>query len=564
MNNDRGIFVVSVLRMILDSLIYEEKYPLVDMNMSNSNIGARKERNIRDHLFIVYGVINSVLNGNDEPADIQIYDVEKCFDALWLEDCMMDLFETLPPEARDDKISLIYKANKDNYVAVNTAVGLTERVNLNNIVMQGGKWGPLKCSNTMDKIGKKCINKGEHLYAYKGRTRIMPLAMVDDDLLAIAKCGPESNKVNIFINAEIEMKKLMFHVPDSEGKSKCNKMHIGKRKMDCQRLHVHGYPMKEVSKDTYLGDIISSDGKNTLNIDSRVSKGVGIVSQIMDILKSVSFGSHHFQIAATLREAMLVNGLLTNSEVWYGLSTAEVSRLEEVDKLLLRQIFQVASSCPVEALYLELGCIPLGIIIKGRRIKYLHHLVSRDETEMLSKFFYDQWNYPGTKNEWTEQVKKDLLEFDIKVDIEWIKSKSKSSFKTFVKKKTKEVAAKTLKQVKESHSKMSNLEYTDLEMQVYLIDEKITTSQARALFRFRTRMAKFWENFKGGRPPEPCPICKQKDSVDTEEHSFKCGTITSNISIEGEYSELFGLRAGQKIAKTSENIEKFREEYLDK
>ena len=66
----------------------------------------------------------------------------KCFDALWLEDCMMDLFETLPPEARDDKISLIYKANKDNYVAVNTAVGLTERVNLNNIVMQGGNGAP--------------------------------------------------------------------------------------------------------------------------------------------------------------------------------------------------------------------------------------------------------------------------------------------------------------------------------------------------------------------------------------------------------------------------------------
>ena len=146
MNNDRGIFVVSVLRMILDSLIYEEKFPLVDSNMSCSNIGARKNRNIRDHLFIVYGVINSVLNGNEDPVDIQIYDVEKCFDALWLEDCMMDIVETLPPEARDDKISLIDKVYKDNYVAVNTAVGLTERVNLKNIVMQGGKWGPLKCS----------------------------------------------------------------------------------------------------------------------------------------------------------------------------------------------------------------------------------------------------------------------------------------------------------------------------------------------------------------------------------------------------------------------------------
>ena len=163
MNNDRGIFVVCVLRMILDSLIYQEKYPLLDTGMSNSNIGARKNRNIRDHLFIVYGIINSVLNGEDDPVDIQIYDVEKCFDALWLEDFMLDLYETLPPEARDDELSLLYKINQDNYVAVNTVVGQTERVNMKNIVMQGGKWGPLKCSNTMDIIGKKCVAPADNI-----------------------------------------------------------------------------------------------------------------------------------------------------------------------------------------------------------------------------------------------------------------------------------------------------------------------------------------------------------------------------------------------------------------
>ena len=345
-----------------------------------------------------------MLNGDDDPVDIQIYDVEKCFGALWLEDCMLDLYETLPPEARDDELSLLYKINQDNYVAVNTAVGQTERVNMKNIVMQGGKWGPLKCSNTMDKIGKKCVSKGNYLYTYKRRTKIMPLAMVDD-LLAIAKCGKDSHDINIFINTEIEMKKLRFHIPDTNGKSKCNKIHIGKRQMDCQGLKVHGCPMTEVSSDTYLGDIISRDGKNTLNIDKRVGKGLGIVSQIMDILKNVSFGIHYFEIGATLRESMLVNGLLTNSEIWYGLSENEVKRLEEVDRLLLRQIFQVASTCPTEALYLELGCIPLGCIIKGRRIKYLHHLTTVDENEMLSKFFYTQWKYPGAKNEWTEQVK---------------------------------------------------------------------------------------------------------------------------------------------------------------
>ena len=85
------------------------------------------------------------------------------------------------------------------------------------------------------------------------------------------------------------MKKLRFHVPDSEGKSKCNKLHIGKTKMECEGLKVHGCLMKEVKKDTYLGDIISSDGKNTLNIESRISKVLGIVSQIMDVLWSALF-----------------------------------------------------------------------------------------------------------------------------------------------------------------------------------------------------------------------------------------------------------------------------------
>ena len=203
LNNDRGIFVVCVLRMILDSLIYQDKFNDVDRSMSDSNIGARKDRNIRDNLFVVYGVINSVINGEAEPIDIQIYDVEKCFDALWLEDCMLDMFETLPPGARDDKVALIYEMNKENYVAVKTSVGLTERVMLPSVVMQGGKWGPLKCSNTMDKIGKRCIEKGEHLYTYKGQVKVMPLAMVDD-LLGIAECGDKSLDLNTTINSRIE------------------------------------------------------------------------------------------------------------------------------------------------------------------------------------------------------------------------------------------------------------------------------------------------------------------------------------------------------------------------
>ena len=508
----------------------------------------------------MYGILNSVLNGEGDPVDMQIYDVEKCFDALWLEDCMLDIYETLPPGARDDKLALLYEMNKKNYVAVKTAVGLTERVMIPTVVMQGGKWGPLQCSNTMDKIGKGCFDKGEHLYMYKGRVGVMPLAMVDD-LLGVARCGEQSVELNTTINTRIEMKKLKFHTPDANGKSKCHTLHIGKNSEACPSLKVHGHPMEKVLSDTYLGDVISSNGRNKLNIESRIAKGLGIVSQILDILKSTSFGAHYFEIAATLRESIFVNGILTNCEVWYGLTDHEVSQLEEVDRLLLRQVFNVPISCPSEALYLELGCVPISLVIKSRRVNYLHHLATRKEIEMLFKFFHTQWNYPGKKNEWTEQVRVDLHELGIKEDLDWIKKKSKQSFKSLVKKQIRELALLKLSLIKEGHSKMSSLVYNSLEMQEYLKNQEITATQANFLFRFRTRMEKFSENYKAGKPTRPCPVCKE--TPDTQTHSFECELIQQNVKIEGQPSDIFSTNIDRKLARTLENIVKFRETYLE-
>ena len=82
------------------------------------------------------------------------------------------------------------------------------------------------CSNTVDTIGKKCRDRGELHYLYRKTVRVLPLAMVDD-LNAISKCGIESVELNAFINTQIELKKLKFHVPDKDGKTKCHKMHIG-------------------------------------------------------------------------------------------------------------------------------------------------------------------------------------------------------------------------------------------------------------------------------------------------------------------------------------------------
>ena len=58
LDNDRGVFTLTVLRMIIDKVIYNEEYDKIDLNMSDSNAGARKNKGCRNHSFIVNGILH--------------------------------------------------------------------------------------------------------------------------------------------------------------------------------------------------------------------------------------------------------------------------------------------------------------------------------------------------------------------------------------------------------------------------------------------------------------------------------------------------------------------------
>ena len=89
--NYRGIFRVTVLRSILDKLIYIDEYPKIDNNISDSNVGARKGRNIRDNIFVTNAIMNSIARRKLKDIDIAVYDIEKCFDKLWAQECINDM-----------------------------------------------------------------------------------------------------------------------------------------------------------------------------------------------------------------------------------------------------------------------------------------------------------------------------------------------------------------------------------------------------------------------------------------------------------------------------------------
>jgi hypothetical protein len=120
LNNDRGVFNVVKVRSILDKMIYDDIYDQVDSTMSCRNIGARRHRNIRDHLFVINGVLNDVQQNNSSGVDVGIYDIAKCFDKMWYAETSNDLYKA---GVQDDKFILVTNSNKECKVAVKTPWG---------------------------------------------------------------------------------------------------------------------------------------------------------------------------------------------------------------------------------------------------------------------------------------------------------------------------------------------------------------------------------------------------------------------------------------------------------
>ena len=276
------------------------------------------------------------------------------------------------------------------------------------------------------------------------------------------------------------------------------------------------------------------------------------------MLESISLGAHYFKIAFLLRESLFLNGILYSSESWYGLKNAEVNELEKLDKILSRRIFEVPQSVPSVSLFLESGCTRIGTIIKAKRIIFLHYLVNLDKSEMLYKFFITQWEQ-WAKLDWTEQVRVDLKDFNIPVSLEFVKSKSKYTFKKLVKQQMKKYEFRRLLTEKELKSKMENLSYSEFKRQEYLNLGKMNKSQAIVVFKFRLRMSPFGENFKAGQQTTSCPFCHSH--VDSQEESFNCSKMKELVNIRGRFSDVFRENQPVELVKSLFDVFHFREEY---
>jgi hypothetical protein len=592
LKNERGIFVVSTYRSILMKLLMKDKYQIIEDHMSPSQIGGRKNMNIRNHIWIANSILHDVLKSkNSDPIDIQILDIKQCFDGLWSEDCLSDIFRY---GVQDSTINLLDDASKNIQISVKTPVGKTDRALVQSrLVLQGDVWGPTFCATTIDTIGKECLEQEKYLYHYKDSVPIPPLAMLDD-LFCVSKCGPESVMLNSYTNYKISSKKLQC------GTEKCKKMHVGHthEEKTCPELTIDGWKenlvrhvemggeeptdtyegethLQTSHQEKYLGDIVSDDGKNVKNLTARKNKGNGLVTEISAMLVEAMLGREHFEIAMIVRNAILISSLIFNCETWYGLTKKQIEMLEKVDEQLLRKILDCSSKTPKYLIYLELGIVPIKYLIQSRRIGFLKYILDQEESTLVNKVFKAQENDPK-QGDWVTSVKKDLRKLNIKFTMNEIKNMSKFTFKQITKEACEQAALKNLKmQIKTKGNKIS---YEQLEMQNYLkADSDLNLEEKKMTFKIRTEMTDLKMNMKNKHEKYTCVACEIKDEItnETQEHVYICKNINKEEMAKCEFNEIFSnkrctentkyvVERFQRILKCREQIVQTAKKEADK
>ena len=145
------------------------------------------------------------------------------------------------------------------------------------------------------------------------------------------------------------------------------------------------------------------------------------------------FGHRRVEVGLMLRDAMFVNGVLTNSEAWHSITKKNIEDLEVMDRSLIRYIIGAHAKTQNEFLYLEIGALNIEQTIANRRLMYLQTILKRSDDEITKILFECQKNNP-VKGDWSEMVNRDFSNIDMTMDEELIKSESKNQYKLRLKK----------------------------------------------------------------------------------------------------------------------------------
>ena len=304
MKNRRGIFLTNIVCNLFEKVLKSRSEN--EIKIDEHQNGWKKEAMTGDNWFILRAVIdnNKRLRRN---TYILMADAEKCFDRLWLQDCLVDMKEA---GMREREIQMIYSLNKRAEIKIQTPVGETKEIEVKELVKQGRVLGPLMC----------CVNSARiNNMKEKAKTLITPDLDVGalvyvDDIMAV---GNKDVVEKIGKNLRSMEKKKKYTFNNENGKSHYMIMTTGNKEEEQELdIQVEKGMITRTREYKYLGNWIAENGTIERQLDEIATKCRGMVAEMKRIGDESKTGKMSTRIQLPLFEKTVIPVLLYNLETW--------------------------------------------------------------------------------------------------------------------------------------------------------------------------------------------------------------------------------------------------------
>lgn len=531
--NRRGLFLTSVVGKLFEKVMMEKTSD--DVKMSKYQNGGRKERSTKDNWLALMTILDNAKRSNEECV-LLFADAEKCFDKLWLENCLVDLKAA---GLREREVAMVLEMNKEARLRVTTPYGKTNELEMKRVVKQGTVYGPQLCCVNTDQVNKM----GEsNVTVVAPGVEIKSIVYVDDIVAGGNAESVEAAGRNL--DRMERQKGYTFNI--GEAKTQYMIINCGRRKEREPEIRLSKGKVTRTEEYKFLGNWINSRGTVERQLEEIERRTDGMMIELRKITRDYELGNCTSEARVLLYQKTVVPSITYNLEMWSKLRNSDWDRLERIQAKAIRTMFNLAPSTPYWGMLSETGIWPLQAVVNYHRLMFYQNALQSEEGRLAKEIIEGQQKITGVT--WTSVTKEIGDKYGIDIDQEKVKSTSTREWKKDIKEKINKVIEDEWREKSNKMKKLRHIKGGGFGLKKYISQSKV--EETANLMRIRLEMNDIGNNLGNNRN---CS-CGERETI---EHLLDCDLVREKID---EQVTIESLKEDNKVKL--EKIRRWIEKYI--